>query len=369
MADGNVEAEIMSIFMHPTGLTLVAHFNVPGVQTGPERDGRFEEGEPLADHGQRVIARPRLSYPIQLGNVVELVPEAGYYGTYYDANLGGGAQRSLFTGRVDLRAKVRGSLSLPFGMGNATHTAQPFVSWVGISNAQQNDNPLFVPQTAVPQLRLRLLELDNLTLDPSDRIPEVNNVVVGVNNRFWSDAAGDLLGEFTISTQYQIADSRWGPAVAQGEVALPRGFVLRAHAVLDLAPAEFADGLVDFGWSRWGHELSLRYRYVRDIPRVFENFEQNDRFTDFTTDFTSINQISGVARWQATEHWAATYAGSFSFENSISLVNQFGIEYLSQCKCWAVRLEVDQDRTRGFDWTLRYRLVGLGDQKQQLFTR
>jgi len=343
--------------------------DIPGVQVGPEGDGRFEEGEPLADHGQRVIARPHISYPLQLGNVVELVPEAGYYGTFYNANLGGGDQRSLFTGRVDLRAKLRGSLSLPFGMGNATHTAEPFVSWVGVSQTGQNDNPLFVPQTAVPQLRLRELELDNLTLDPSDRIPELSNVVVGVNNRFWGDAAGDLLGELTISTQYQMADGRLGPAVAQGQVVLPQGFVVRAHAAVDLDPASFADGLVDFGWSRWGHQLSLRYRYVRDIPQVFENFERNDRFDNFTDDFTRINQVSGVARWQATEHWAATYSGAFSFDNSLSLINQFGIEYLSKCNCWAVRLEVDEDRTRGFEWALRYRLVGLGDRKQQLFTR
>jgi lipopolysaccharide assembly outer membrane protein LptD (OstA) len=343
--------------------------DIPGVQGGPEGDGRFQEGEPLADHGQRVIARPRISYPFQLGNVVELVPEAGYYGTYYNADLDGGAQRSLFTGRVDVRAKVRGALSLPFGMGNATHTAEPFLSWVGVSQTGQNGNPLFVPQTAVPQTRLRLLELDNLTLDPADRIPELSNVVAGVNNRFWGDATGELLGELTISSQYQMEDGRWGPAVAQGQARLPKGFVVRAHAAVDLDPSSFSDGLVDFSWSRWGHQLSLRYRYVRDIPQVFENFERNDRFEDFTDDFTRINQISGVARWQATEHWAATYAGSFSFDNTISLINQFGIEYLSQCNCWAVRLEVDEDRTRGFEWTLRYRLVGLGDQKQQLFTR
>ncbi len=348
-----------------------AHFdnNVPGVQAGPENDGRFEEGEPLADHGQRVIGRPRISYPFQLGNFLEVVPEAGYYGTFYNADLAGGDQRSLFTGRVDLRAKVRGSMALPFGMGKATHTAEPFVSWVGVSQTNQDDNPLFVPQTAVPQLRLRLLELDNLTLDPSDRVPELSNVVVGVNNRFWGDASGNLLGELTISSQYQMSDGRFGPAVAQGQVALPRGFLVRAHAAVDLDPSSFADGLVDFGWYQAGNQLSIRYRYVRDIPQVFENFERNDRFEDFTDDFTRINQISGVARWQVTEHWAGTYAGSFSFDNSISLINQFGIEYLSQCKCWAVRLEVDEDRTRGFEWSLRYRLVGLGDPKQQLFTR
>ena len=166
-----------------------------------------------------------------------------------------------------------------------------------------------------------------------------------------------------------MAGGEWGPATAQGKVSLPMGLLLRFHSVVDIQPTELADGLVDFGWARWGHQVSLRYRYVRDIPQVFENFQRNDRFEDFTDGFTRINQISGVGRWQATEHWAFTYAGSFSFDNSISLINQFGIEYLSKCRCWAVRLEVDEDRTRGFEWTLRYRLVGLGDQKQQLFTR
>jgi lipopolysaccharide assembly outer membrane protein LptD (OstA) len=338
-------------------------------QAGPENDGRFQEGEPLADHGQRVIARPRLAYPLHIANVVEVIPEAGYYGTFYGSDLGGGDQRSLFTGRVDVKTKLRGSMNLPFGMGAATHIVEPYVGWVGVSNVDQDDNPLFVPETAVPQTRLRLLELDNVTLDPADRIPEASNVVAGVANRFLGDAAGNLLGEFSIYSQYDMADGQWGPAVVSGQAVLPLGFSTRFHAAMDLDPTSFSDGLFDFNWSRWGHVLGLRYRYVRDIPQVFENFFRNDRFEDFTDDFQRINQISGVGRLQATENWALTYAGSFSFDNSISLINQFGVEYLSKCKCWAVRLEVDEDRTQGFEWRIRYRLVGLGDQKQNLFSR
>ena len=339
------------------------------VQAGPEGDGRFQEGEPLADNGQRVIARPRISYPFQLGNVVEVIPEAGYYGTFYNSDYRGGDQRSLFTGSVEMRTKIRGSMSLPFGMGDATHVVEPFLGWVGVSKTGQDDNPVFVPRTAVPQERLRLLEPDNLTLDPADRIEEASNLMLGVSNRFFGEAAGNMLAELSLYSQYRMADGEWGPATAQGKVSLPMGLLLRFHSVVDIQPTELADGLVDFGWARWGHQVSLRYRYVRDIPQVFENFQRNDRFEDFTDGFTRINQISGVGRWQATEHWAFTYAGSFSFDNSISLINQFGIEYLSKCRCWAVRLEVDEDRTRGVEWTLRYRLVGLGDQKQKLFTR
>ncbi len=255
--------------------------NVPGLRPGPEFDGRFQEGEPLADHGQRAVVRPRLSYPFHLGNVVEVVPEAGYYGTYYNSDFRGGDQRSLFTGSVDMRAKIRGSLSLPFGMGDATHVVEPFLGWVGVTQTGQDDNPLFVPETAVPQQRLRLLEPGNVTLDPADRMPEASNVLFGVSNRFLGVAAGSLLGELSLYAQYQMADGRWGPAVAQGLFALPVGLMLRFHSVVEFQPTQMADGLVDFGWSRSGHELSVRYRYVRDIPQVFENFERNDRFEDF----------------------------------------------------------------------------------------
>ena len=335
---------------------------------GPEINGRFEEGEPLADHGQRFVAQPRFAYPLQLGEILELYPEAGYYGTFYRADDAGTDHRSLFTGRLDLRAKLRGQVQLPL-LGPASHVAEPFVGWVGVSSADQDENPLFVPTTAVPQNRLRLLEPDNWTLDPSDRIESANNLVFGVNNRLWRGSGGAKIGEVGVYAQYLFAESRWGPAVLQGQASLPYGIFTRFHGVVDLGPGEFADGLVDFGWSRYGHSFNLGYRYVRDIPRVFENFRRNDRFEDFSSSFARINQISGSTRFQATENWALTYAGYFSLDDALSLINQFGIEYFSKCKCWAVRFEVSEDRTRGFDWTIRYRLVGLGDQRERLFSR
>jgi lipopolysaccharide assembly outer membrane protein LptD (OstA) len=332
---------------------------------GPEGNGRFDEGEPLADHGQRVIAHPRIAYPVQLGDVVELYPEAGYYGTFYQADRSGTDQRSLFTGRVDLRTRVRGKVQLP-GLGLLSHTVEPFLGWVGISNTDQDDNPLFVPTTAVPQDRLRLLERDNVTLDPSDRIEDANDIVFGVGNRL-ARLDGGMQTEIKLLTEYRAAQAKWGDAVLQGSTGLPYGVWMRFHGVLDLEQTEFTDGLVDLSWGRRGHKLSIGYRYVRDIPQVFENFVRNDRFEDFLDGFTRINQISGSARLQATRSWALTYNGYYSFDNAISLINQFGIEYLSKCNCWAVRFEVSEDRTRGVDWTIQYRLVGLGEPPERVF--
>jgi len=340
--------------------------NLPG-RSGPERDGQFQEGEPLADHGQRLVANPRIAYPFQLGDVVEIYPEAGYAGTFYQSDREGTDHRSLFTGRLDIRTKLRGAFSAPY-FGALSHVVEPFVGWVGISKTDQDDNPLFVPTTAVPQNRLRALDLDNWTLDPADRIDEANNVVFGVENRFWRPG-GTMNTELTVLGEYRGADGEWGSAVLQGTSQLPYGLALRFHGVLDIPDAEFADGLFDLSWGYRGHRLGLGYRYVRDIPQVFENFVRNDRFEDFLDGFTRINQISGSVRFQATRSWALTYNGYYSFDNDISLINQFGIEYLSKCKCWAVRFEINEDRTRGLDWTIQYRLVGLGEPPQRLFSR
>jgi hypothetical protein len=70
---------------------------------------------------------------------------------------------------------------------------------------------------------------------------------------------------------------------------------------------------------------------------------------------------------QLTHQWAVTYLGSYSFENSFSLSHRFGIEYLSRCRCWAARLEINDNVVSGLSWHLQYRLLGLGDDAAHPF--
>jgi lipopolysaccharide assembly outer membrane protein LptD (OstA) len=85
------------------------------------------------------------------------------------------------------------------------------------------------------------------------------------------------------------------------------------------------------------------------------------------TDFEHVNQLDLYLRYSITESWAATYVGSYSFERSLVLRNAGGIEYFSKCRCWAVRLEVAQDRERGAQFHLLYTLSGLGDDRRRPF--
>ena len=334
-----------------------------------EGNGIFDEGEPLADQGHRIVARPRLAYPFQVARVLEVVPEVGWYGTFYDTQRVGADSRQLFTGRLDVRSRVRGEIDLPLGMGRTGHWLEPFVTWVVLQGEEGERNPLLVPNTAVPQDRLRQLAVDNTLLDPSDRLSDVNSLVYGLNQRFLRGRMGGLIAELEVSGEYRFEEQEFGPAIVQGNARLARGWWLRGHASVDLEEAEFADGLASVGWSHpFGHIFGMRYRYLRDIPRFFEAFvSDDDRFGDFAEGFLRVNQISGFVRGQFTPQWAATYAGNFSFENSLSLTHQFGLEYLSKCRCWAIRLEAQEDRVRGLSWSINYRLLGLGDERERPF--
>ncbi len=334
-----------------------------------EGNGRFDEGEPLADSGQRVVVHPRLSYPMRVADLVEVNPEIGWYGTFYDTDNFGTDARNLFTGRLDLRSRARGEFELPFKMGAASHLIEPHVSWIVVRGDDGEANPLLVPNTAVPQDRLRQLAIDNQLLDPSDRIEELNSLVFGVRNRVLRRRVGAMIADLDFSSEYRFEETEFGPAVLQGEARLPRGFWVRFLSSVDVEAVEFAEGLALFGWSHsYGHQASLRYRYIRNIPRFFEAFRSDsDRFNDFSDGFLRVNQIGGFARAQLTKQWATTFSGNFSFENALSLSNQFGLEYLSRCKCWAIRLEVDNDRVRGFSFGFNYRILGLGDDRERPF--
>jgi len=61
-------------------------------------------------------------------------------------------------------------MELPFGIGSATHLLEPRIGWALLAKSTVSKNPVFIPQTAFPQQRVRELTLDNVTLDPADRL-------------------------------------------------------------------------------------------------------------------------------------------------------------------------------------------------------
>jgi lipopolysaccharide assembly outer membrane protein LptD (OstA) len=337
---------------------------------GTEDDGIFQEGELLADRGHRLLFRPRLGLALRLGDAVELYPEVGWYETLYQSDAQSLESRGLLTGRLDLRTRLRRRF------GDVTHLLEPRLGWAYVHERSQSGNPLYVPATAVPQQRLRDLDLENVTLDPADRIPAYHAVTLGLGNRFYASPSEPgqsawLMGDLVLSALYDIEAGEFGNIYLDGRAYPFRGATARFNVGFDPESMEFDEGMAELGWKdQRGDRFDLGYRYLRDIPRFFEAFPQeNRRFKRYEEDFERIHQLDGGVRIAITQQWGITYRAAYSFERNLLLANAGGIEYLSKCRCWAVRLEVGASRSREVQFKLLYTLVGIGDDSGSPFER
>jgi lipopolysaccharide assembly outer membrane protein LptD (OstA) len=350
----------------------------PTVPGSSEGDGLFEEGEPLVDRGQRLILNPRVGLPLRLGDVAELRTELGYHGTYYQTHEKSFESRHLGTALVEMRTRLRRGLELPFGGGRATHLLEPRLGWTSVTDTDQDENPLFVPRSAVLQERLRQLELGNVLRDPADRIEETNALTLAVGNRlFVPTPPGEetvlepprLFADVTLSAAWDFSDEDLRNVYLDGVLFPTRQFRTRFNTGWDLEESDISEALFEFAYAdEVGNDVGIAYRKVEDVPEFFEDWSiEDDRFDEFEEDFDEINQIEFFTRYAFTRLWAASYRIRYSFEGSVTLTNQVGVEYVSRCKCWAVRFEFEQDRQAGYEAAIRYRIIGLGDDTVRPF--
>lgn len=339
---------------------------------GPEGDGAFQEGELLLDRGHRFVLNPRLARPFRVADVVEVYPELGWHGTFYQTDAVGGAARNLFTAMVDARTRLRRVIDIPF-VGRGAHLLEPSIAWIGISDDDQDDNPLFIPRPAVLQERQRQLSPTSILRDPSDRIEAVNAVKLALGNRIYVQGREDrpphLFADASLSFLHDFAEDEISNVVFDGDF-WPHDLVrVRTALRWDLDRSDLAEAWFQLRYSSpRGDDFFLTYRKLDDVPRFFENFAfDDDRFEEFEEGFVRISQLDFFSRIAITRNIGVTYRLRYSFEQSLILSNQVGLEYLSRCNCWAVRLEIDDDRSRGFEFGFRYRVFGLGDDTVRPF--
>lgn len=324
---------------------------------GGERDGVFQEGEPLLDDGHRFDLYPRVGAPLALGGLLELYPEVGWRETLYSTDEQVFEHRGFVTGRVDLRSRLRRRF------GSVSHVLEPTFGYAYVNPTAESNNPLFQPRTALPQDRIRSFDLDAVTLDPADRIHRANRVTWGAIQRLHDTGEGarpfDV--ELALLGSYELEDEDFGLVIAQGHVVPPLLGATRFHVAYDPEKTQLSEALVVWRWRHEiGHRFSIGYRYRRNIPDVFEDYSSGQRFDNFES-FDHIQQAFGDLRLQVTPRWQLGYRTSYSFESDVLLQNVGFIEYLSKCSCWAAGVELAMDRTGGIDVRLLYRLVGIGN--------
>jgi lipopolysaccharide assembly outer membrane protein LptD (OstA) len=224
----------------------------------------------------------------------------------------------------------------------------------------QNRHTLFVPPTAAPQDRLRALDLDAVTRDDADRIARANRVSAGFGNRFYR--RGALLADVALLGLYDFTGHRLDALVADGRAFPHERVDVRFHADFDPSEVRLDEGLAQGTWSHpVGVRVDAGYRWARRVPLFFEDFALGERF-EAGRDVDHIHQIQGGTTLDLTEQWSVGYRFAYSIEGNLLLANQGIVEYLSRCKCWALGLRLSQDRSRGIDASLEYRLVGFGGE-------
>ena len=115
-------------------------------------------------------------------------------------------------------------------------------------------------------------------------------------------------------------------------------------------------------WAFFGGTIGGRYRFLREIPAFFEDFRRDTPlFATFDDELKRINQFTARLRLELGQHWALGYQGSYDIVNEELLTNRGYIEFISRCRCWAIQLEVDQDDRTGPELTVRFNVLGLGD--------
>lgn len=338
-------------------------FGLPQIRFGPDGDGVLQEGEPLADQGHKIAIHPRLAAPVQLG-FAELYPEVGWHQTLYATDQQDFAQRGFVTARMDLRTRMRRR----FEGADLEHVLEPFAGYALALPSAQSGNPIFMPQSAIQQERVRALDLDTVTRDPADRIRRANRVSFGLANRFYgspySEGPDRLIADVSLSSLYDFEEGGWGSIYVDGRAYPTRQLAMRFNLGFEPDRGSVSEGLLDLTWSHVdGHSVGFAYRYLREVPQFFEDFTftQVTQFKDFR-ELSRLHQISGTVSLAVTRHWSVVYTAAYSFEQSLLLANQGTVAYTSQCRCWSLGVKISDDRARGVEVRVLYSVAGLGQK-------
>jgi len=325
-------------------------------------NGRFDEGEPLLDRAQRLHLTPRLALPFRIADTFEVLAEVGYNETFYQSRAQGSAEHGFVTGRMDVRSRLRGTTP-----GGLVHYLTPYVSYAVVSPNISEDDPIFIPQTAVPDERLRRLDLRNITRDPSDRVDSFNGIVAGVENWLYSkgsgpDGASRLLAKADLAVEYQFSGTEFTAVALEAEAYPWERVSAIVQADYDLANSDLSEAYAGMAYqSLRGSSVSFGYRYRYEIPIVYEDYVGlSNRFAKFDPDFEHIHQLNLASRLMLTPQWLAMFGTVYNFESDRGMGRQEGIAYLSRCRCWSIQALHVADSTRGSSWRVAVSLSGLG---------
>jgi lipopolysaccharide assembly outer membrane protein LptD (OstA) len=333
-----------------------------GSLTQFEGDGVFQEGELLSDRGHRVDIQAYLTLPVQLG-IFEFVTEGGLRETLYSSKYLNGETRTLWNGRADLRTRFVRDFEIG-GLG-LTHVLEPQVTYSFITPENQSRNPLFIPASATPMERLTVADPRLLSRDPSDRIDKARLLQLSLGNRIFGLAKpgrpARQIAEFRLFSGYDFERGRVTNIYLESTFEPSSSTELGLVWGYDSKENEIDEVLVRLAWEHSsGLYLGGTYRYLRDIPLIFEKFKFDRDYRDFDSSFNRVNQIDLDAHVPVSSRLDLFMLGNGSFEDG-NIAGTAGFVLHSSCKCWDILFSAKK-RIRPDDTSVQFqiRLAGLG---------
>lgn len=165
-------------------------------QCKPVRDGKFDIGSDLIRSGQRFIAEPSITRPIQLGTYYNLIPKISYRETHYNFGIENVSNLNRRFLRTELKlqttfSRIFGDLSNPTSE-RIKHEIEPEIISTSVPWLQQPSNHPFLgfnKSTEIPFFSREALSDDDLNgengvqFDYDDRLYDRNLITYRITNK------------------------------------------------------------------------------------------------------------------------------------------------------------------------------------------
>ncbi len=292
--------------------------------------------------GQRAIAYPSVSYPLQ-SSFVTVVPKAGLHYTSY--NLAGqsvsDATRTLPI--VSLDSTVTFERTTRLNGSAYTQTLEPRLYYVYIPFRDQSRLPVF--DTGVADFNIAQIFTENQFVG-GDRINDANQVTAALSSRFIDPTNGQERLKATVAQRFYLSPQRVTlDSVLPGSlgVGMPRTATTTQNRS-DLLLA--ANGRLSEAW------------YVDAAVRLDVNDNRPDR-QSYTARYNprpgatlnmgyrflrgSYEQVDVSGQWPITERWYGVGRYTYSLLDQRAVTTVAGLEY--NADCWLGRIVMQEFAT------------------------